>query len=220
LISFGTSESMVNDNEQALVTAARVISRGLDCCVRYSHHTGQSNAREKALDQYAGRNGTALPDGTRMTSVMQFWDDESKLTPPPGCEPDPDSSIMVLARPKLSYSAPNLPLIWIKRTGYAFRYYVGEPVGRGNTNDAQKQQQVEQDAADLLIFLASQVEHGALPTPTRVAEGMRPAGISKSRANQAIAHLIKTKQLISKPVPQEKRRGGLKEFLQPVAEDF
>ncbi|MEA1052701.1 hypothetical protein U5801_23235, partial [Lamprobacter modestohalophilus] len=32
--------------------------------------------------------------------------------------------IMILARAKLSYAPPNLPELWIKRTGYAFESFV------------------------------------------------------------------------------------------------
>ncbi len=77
-ISFGAGERLVNDNEQALITAARRIVRELGCCVRLIHHTGKANARERTLDQYTARGGSALPDGARMVAVLQPWQ--------PGCE--------------------------------------------------------------------------------------------------------------------------------------
>ena len=61
MVSFGASEGLVNDNEQGVITAARRIVKGLDCCVRVVHHTGKGNARERTLDQYSGRGGSALP---------------------------------------------------------------------------------------------------------------------------------------------------------------
>ena len=126
LVSFGASEQAVNDNEQALITSARRIVRTLDCCVRFVHHTGQANARATTLGQYSGRGGSALADGSSMTTVLQAWnpDDESQRRPPPGCKPDPESSLMILARAKLSYAPPNLPELWIKCTGYAFESFV------------------------------------------------------------------------------------------------
>ncbi len=54
LVSFGASEQAVNDNEQGIITAARRIVKGLDCCVRVVHHTGKANARDGTLDQYSG----------------------------------------------------------------------------------------------------------------------------------------------------------------------
>jgi hypothetical protein len=113
LVSFGASEGMVNDNENGIVTAARRIVRGLHCCVRVIHHTGKGNARGGTLDQYSGRGGSALPDGSRMTTVLQAWspEDGSGLHPPPGCRAGPEASITVMNRAKLSYAPPNLPRI-------------------------------------------------------------------------------------------------------------
>ncbi|WP_200247989.1 AAA family ATPase [Lamprobacter modestohalophilus] len=126
LVSFGASEQAVNDNEQALITSARRIVRTLDCCVRFVHHTGQANVRATTLDPYSGRGGSALADGSCMTTVLQAWnpDDESHRRPPPGCKPDPESSLMILTRAKLSDAPPHLPEFWIKRTGYAFERFV------------------------------------------------------------------------------------------------
>ena len=108
VVSFGASEGLVNDNEQGLVTAGRRIVRGLGCCVRFITHTGKANARNKTTDQYTSRGGTALPDGGRMTAVMQPWhpDDARKL--PPGLTCSGESSISILARPKLSLRTPQL----------------------------------------------------------------------------------------------------------------
>ncbi|MEA3644329.1 MAG: AAA family ATPase, partial [Lamprobacter sp.] len=126
LVSFGASENAVNDNEQALITSARRIVRTLDCCVRFVHHTGKANARAATLDQYSGRGGSALADGSRMTTVLQAWNpnDDGHLRPPSGCKPDPESSLTILARAKLSDAPPNLPELWIKRRGYAFESFV------------------------------------------------------------------------------------------------
>lgn len=71
LISFTVGESRVNEAEQGVVEAARYIMRKIpDIAVDVVHHTGKANARNMAVDQYAGRNGTALPDGSRMVAVM------------------------------------------------------------------------------------------------------------------------------------------------------
>ena len=70
LVSFGVGESRVNDAEQGLIEAFRVLRNRLDCCIEGIHHSGKANAREKNLDQYAGRGGSALSDGSRMVVVM------------------------------------------------------------------------------------------------------------------------------------------------------
>jgi len=124
-VSFGASESLVNDNEQQLVEVARYLVGELDCCLRYVHHTGQASARAGTLDQYASRGGTALPDGCRLVSVMKPHDEENKSERPPyGCFADAESSLTILARPKVSYAAPKQPHIWIKRTGFAYQHFL------------------------------------------------------------------------------------------------
>ena len=102
---------------------ARKIRNAFKCCVRIVCHTGKANAREKTLDQYTSRGGSALPDGSRMVAVMQAWSPETRIKLPQGCKADSDSSITVLARPKLSYAKGNLPSIFIRRTGWAFEHF-------------------------------------------------------------------------------------------------
>ena len=47
LVSFGVGESRVNDAEQGLIEAFRVLRNHLDCCIEGIHHSGKANAREK-----------------------------------------------------------------------------------------------------------------------------------------------------------------------------
>ncbi|MEA3642239.1 MAG: hypothetical protein VBE63_20195 [Lamprobacter sp.] len=79
------------------------------------------------LDRYLYADvAQVIANGSRMTTVLQAWnpDDAGCLRPPPGYRPDPESSLMILARAKLSYAPPNLPQLWIKQTGYAFERFV------------------------------------------------------------------------------------------------
>jgi RecA-family ATPase len=125
-INFGAGERLVNDNEQALILAARRIVRSLGCCVRIVHHTGKANAREQTTDQYSARGGSALPDGARMTVVVQSYNPEkSKQELPPGFairKPE-EEQVLFMSR-TISYAPANLPMIWLKRIGYAFEYMV------------------------------------------------------------------------------------------------
>jgi hypothetical protein len=76
------------------------------------------NAREKALDQYAGRGGSALSDGARMIAVLQplNGDEWNKAAGMPLLDGETG---MILVRPKLSYRPPQ-PDLLICRKGYAF----------------------------------------------------------------------------------------------------
>lgn len=119
-VSFGVGESRVNDAEQGLIEAARRLRRALNCCVLYIHHSGKANGREKTVDQYSGRGGSAFADGARMVHVLV------NLTPAEwldatGTDLLPGESGLLLARPKMSYCAP-VGDILIKRTGYKFEH--------------------------------------------------------------------------------------------------
>lgn len=118
LVSFGVGESRVNDAEQGLIEAFRILRNRLDCCVEGIHHTGKQNARNKTDDQYSGRGGSALADGSRMVAVLNplnanEWAQETGLVL------EPNSAGLVMALPKLSYS-PKQESVFIKRTGYKF----------------------------------------------------------------------------------------------------
>lgn len=118
MVSFGVGESRVNDAEQGLIEAMRIFRNFLGCCVLGIHHTGKANARDKTLDQYSGRGGSAFSDGARMVAVMQpleaaEWEQET------GTRLAPGESGIVMALPKLSYCLPQDP-IFIRRKGYAF----------------------------------------------------------------------------------------------------
>lgn len=119
LVSFGVGESRVNDAEQGLIEAFRILRNELGCCVEGIHHTGKAVARDKTLDQYAGRGGSALSDGARMVVVMQplaakEW---AKST---GSLLAEGETGLVMAFPKVSYCKPQPP-IFIRRKGFAFR---------------------------------------------------------------------------------------------------
>lgn len=209
LVSFGASEQAVNDNEQALITAARRIVRRLNCCCRYIHHTGQANARAGALDQYAGRGGTALPDGSRMTVVMQKWEEGSDLRPPPGCKPEPSASITVLARPKLSYAPPNLPNIWIKRAGFAFEHFVELRLTPEQAASA-KAEQLER-------FLISQFRAGRYWTKRNLEDTARAeVSMTKAELRRAVTELEVAGRIKAMPLPPEQRQGSRTSFLCPA----
>jgi RecA-family ATPase len=208
MVSFGVSEERVNDNEQALVTAARRIVRGLGCCVRYIHHTGKANARDKALDQYSGRGGSALADGTRMTTVLQAWHPDDKLTPPPGCHPDAQSSIIVMARPKLSYVGPNLPLIWIKRTGHTFEHFIEFRV----TPEQKMAASVEQ----LHQFLTWELQQDRRYTKNQLDESLGKLGMTRAEMREALTELQVSGRVVDADLPTDQRQGRRKTYLHPV----
>lgn len=120
-VSFGIGESRVNDAEQGLIDAARRIRNELRCGVVYVHHTGKANARDKTLDQYSGRGGSAFADGSRMVHILQSVSSQDWLKAT-GDELQDGEFGFVLARPKISYATPQ-PHLYLKRKGHIFTRY-------------------------------------------------------------------------------------------------
>mgnify|MGYP000865133986 CR=1 FL=1 len=210
LVSFGVSEQAVNDNEQALVTAARRMVRKLECCVTVIHHTGKANARGGTLDQYSGRGGSALADGSRMTMVLQTWKPgDGDLRPPPTCTPDKESHISVLARAKLSYAPPDLPLIWIKRIGFSFEHHYALEVTLEEARQA-RADQIER-------FLISELGIGRRYT-NRDLEGSldRLDGMKRDHLRAAITDLRVTGRVVDMDLPAKERKGARRSYLHPA----
>ena len=135
LVSFGVGEQRVNDAEQGLIEAMRILRAEFNCCVEGIHHSGKANAREKALDQYAGRGGSAMSDGSRMVCVMQpltpqEWVDAT------GTWLDEGESGIVMAMPKMSYCRAQEP-IYVKRHGYSFAQVM--PLAQPSTTDVERE---------------------------------------------------------------------------------
>lgn len=121
LISFTHGEGNVNDSEQAIVEAARYLMRlWQGAMVEVVHHTGKANARTGSTDQYAGRNGSALPDGSRMVAVLVTCsvEDFYAATGVRLSTEDGERGLR-LALPKISYAPPQ-PDIYIRRKGFWF----------------------------------------------------------------------------------------------------
>jgi regulatory protein RepA len=133
-VSFGVGEGRVNDSEQGLIEAARGVRNALNCCVLYVHHSGKQNARERTLDQYSGRGGSAFADGSRMVLVLQDLS-PADFKAATGQHLSDGETGLILARPKLSYCPPQPP-IYIKRKGFAFEHVAPLPSSKGAKLDA------------------------------------------------------------------------------------
>ncbi len=217
LVSFGASENAVNDNEQALITAARRIKAGLDCCVRYVAHTGQAAALEKRTDQYASRGGSALSDGARMVAVLQNWSPNSKgdYSPPEGKRNEwlgQEATITLLARAKLSYTKPQ-PILWIARTGsgYEFDYCKDFKESKEDRDKGYRRK--------LLRYLIAELEDGVKLTRTDLREDSAfkeiAATFTRAKFDKALKYLIDHGEVTDKALPADECQGGRKTYLHP-----
>jgi len=130
-VSFSVGESRVNDAEQGLIRAARRIKDALNCCVRYIHHTGKESAKKSDIGQYAGRGGSAMPDGARMVAVLKHAE-RAEWFKETGKELSENAEGLVLALPKLSFTTAQ-PNIYLERTGFAYEYMI--PTGASDEKE-------------------------------------------------------------------------------------
>ena len=209
-ISFGAGESRVNDNEQALITASRRIVRSLDCCVRYAHHLGKEAARNKMMDQYAGRSGSALPDGSRMVVVLQPWGENDKLdaSPPAIFQATDDSQIMLLNRPKLSYEPPQA-LMWIQRRDYVYECALDMPMN--------SESQISQNADQIERFLESELVSKRYHTKATVEGKRNTLGMSRDAVREALTELEVSGRIVKQKRPgAEQQKRGSRDYLMPA----
>lgn len=206
-VSFGPGERLVNDGDQAIVIACRRIIKRLGCCVRIVHHTGKGNARAGAVDQYASRGGSALPDGSRMVAVLSGVNEGDHGAPPEDFHLEPGESGFVLARAKLSYAPPQ-PKLWIKRTGYHFQHFVESGQNKGKNRDA------DADAEAIYAFLRTQLTAGRKHTK-HTLEAIAPSFLDIPRAavRTAMALLIVSGRVREEMLPPDERKGGRKNYI-------
>lgn len=189
-VSFGVGESRVNDAEQGLIRAARRIRDAVGCCVRLVHHTGKQNGRDGAIDQYAGRGGSAMADGARMVAVLkrmtaEDWHKETGESLPEGADG------LLLALPKLSY-APAQPHIYLERNGFAYRH-------------VQPSVQTVEDKcavidATVIEFLKSEEAKGINHSKSSL-EQSETIGLSRNEVRRAIARLEAANRITTTAVP-------------------
>lgn len=209
MISFGASEAMVNDNEQKLVDAARIIVAALECCVRYVHHSGKALERVEGGSQYAGRGGSAMPDGCRMVTVLAAHGTENgngrKETPPPGCKTGPGISLTILHRSKQSYSPPNLPKIWISREGHMYEHFLAFQVS--------PDQQIIQHEKQIATFLGSQAKQDRFHTWRTLEDLLDVLNMTRAQLRAARGSCEASGLVFLVPAPKSLWRGRRKEIL-------
>ena len=179
LVSFGVGESRVNDAEQGLIEAFRVLRNRLDCCIEGIHHSGKANAREKNLDQYAGRGGSALSDGSRMVVVMQPLTPEEWNTAT-GSTLGFEETGIVMALSKLSYAGKQDP-IFIRRDGYNF-----EMVTVMRRSPDQIAKSIEEQVCQFITYEYSQ---GRKYTAQDLDNSKEKLNLSRNQIRQAITAL-------------------------------
>lgn len=206
-VSFGIGESRVNDAEQGLIEAARRLRNALNCCVLYVHHSGKSNARERTLDQYSGRGGSAFADGSRMVLVLQNLPPE-EFEASTGQALADDETGLILARPKMSYCQPPGD-IFIKRRGFAFdRVEVFQTTKTARTKAAAEQ---------VLLLIRHELAEGRRHSKNTL-EHADAGDMTRAELRAALAWLEAEGRIEFRdgPHPHDGTKRGPKKYIHPV----
>lgn len=206
-ISFGPGERLINDGEQAIVTACRRIIRGLHCVCRILSHTGKANARNGVIDQYASRGGSAFPDGSRMVTILSNAR-ETPLTPPDDFDLHPHDSGFVLARAKLSYSPPQ-PNIWVRRRDFSYEYVIENPRSKIDL--------LEHDTKIVDSFIRHELQEGRKHSKNTLETALiRTTKLTRQRVRTARSLLETSGRIRSEVLPEEEKSKGKTGYLNPV----
>ena len=206
-ISFGVGEARINDAEQGLIEVARKIRNAINCCVQYIHHTGKQSARDKSIDQYAGRGGSAFADGARMVHVL------TTLTPTEWLKETStqlyeNEQGLRLSLPKMTYCKPQKD-IFIRRHGFAFEHAHPSPQGPATIR--------EQEAETVHLFLKTELDRGFRHTKNTLEAMPNDIGLKRANLRRAISQLLVSGRVILHEAPRTdgKREGSLK-YLHPL----
>lgn len=200
-VSFGVGESRVNDAEQGLIDAARLIRNEVGCGVIFVHHSGKENARNKTVDQYSGRGGSALADGSRTVHVMQSLTAE-EWAAATGDTLHQGESGVVYARPKITWAPPNQPPLYLKRKGYLFERF------DSISNARSAHVQLERNVEEVFAFLRTKISEGVRYSRTSIED----ADVLKTRQARraAVRHLIANGRIAEEATPAGARGRPLK----------
>lgn len=200
VVSFGVGEARVNDAEQGLIHAARVVMTELDCCVRLVHHSGKGPALEKRADQYAGRGGSALADGARMVSVMQAAT-AGELFKATRRSLEAGESAIALHRPKMSYApAQDKNVIFVVRRGFSFEHV---PLPTADSPEAAQAEQAQRRGSELrgaVLDAAESAWRSGMPA-SRTALARMVNGYRAEDKRAAVEQLVAEHWLLEVPVP-------------------
>lgn len=203
-VSFGVGEQRVNDAEQGLIEAGRKLRNALNCAVVYVHHSGKANARDKTLDQYSGRGGSAFADGSRMVHVLapltpDEWEAATGETFADG------ETGLILARPKMSYCPPPGD-IYIRRNGFHFE--------RVEAAIDSKADRIERTANQVWQLLTEELKHGRRHSKKSV-EDADAGNLKRNQIRAALSWLEVTGRVEMRKRPDAGQRGA-REYLHPI----
>jgi len=204
---FGPGERFVNDGEGELMRAGRRISAGLNAAVRFEHHTGKAQARDRITDQYSGRGGSAGAVNARFVHVLQVHDAADKLAAPKRCTPEDiaKGNVLRLHVAKDSYGARITAPIWILRTGFLFTHVKPDP--------AEDMDPMEDQLRKLYGFIETEQTNGIRHTANTLDSRLKEIGLSRLEVRATLHVALERKHLLEQELPKAEQSGRRKSYL-------
>lgn len=200
MVFFGPGERFVNDGEAVMAQAARHISNELKAHVRFIHHTGKAVARDKTVDQYAGRNGSALADNSRQ--VMQLVEGEDKNAPLPKAARDLVNlgwQVMAMWFHKVSYGPkPKAPVL-VLRNGWEFLEFAPDAKNSELTR--------AEDMDKLRAYIREEILKERYPTARSLRDSCAEMDLPQRRVTSLVTSGLDTGELVERPLPPDKCKG-------------
>ena len=208
MIYFGPGERFVNDGEGELMRAGRRISLELNAAVRFEHHSGKNQSRERQVDQYAGRGGSAGADNARFVHVLAVHDlKDADYTAPRSCTPEDvaKGNVLRLHVAKDSYGARIGGPIWIMRNGFTFTHLVPEPI--------EDVDPMLEQLHKLYDFIEGEWANGISHTARSLDNRLQEIGLSRQQLRATLHVALERGHLIDQPLPKDQQRGQRKTYL-------
>jgi regulatory protein RepA len=204
---FGPGERFVNDGEGELMRVGRRISAGLNAAVRFEHHTGKNQARDRNIDQYTGRGGSAGADNARFVHVLQVHDAADKLAAPKRCTPEDiaKGNVLRLHVVKDSYGARIAAPIWILRTGFLFTHVKPDPI--------EDVDPMEEQLKKLYAFIETEETNGIRHTANSLDSRLKEIALSRQELRATLHVAIERKHLLEQALPKGEQSGRRKTYL-------
>lgn len=213
---FGPGERFVNDGEAAALSAMAYVSQSLKSAVRATAHVSKAVGRDGTSDAHSGRGGSAGGDNSRF--VWNYWrfdaERDKGVVPPELASVADVGDLYRLHIAKLTAARSALDRIWIVRQGFAFRWQADLLV----TPQARRVAAAEADALRVLDHLRSGPAQECYYTATELEGEAATIGMGGKRVRAAVHRLKASGRIVEKGLPEEKRQGGRKTYLEPVAE--